>query len=78
VRLEGVWRTLQNELAALSTRSEHVLAQQSGHFIQLDQLGLVVGAIQQVVEAARRHAGLAPCTPIFPALGGACMSTRTR
>jgi pimeloyl-ACP methyl ester carboxylesterase len=76
VRLEGEWRTLQNELAALSTRSEHVLAQQSGHFIQLDQPGLVVGAIQQVVEAVRQHSRLTPCAPTFSTLGGACMSTR--
>jgi pimeloyl-ACP methyl ester carboxylesterase len=73
-RLEGVWRTLQNKLAGLSTRSEHVLAPQSGHFIQLDQPGLVVGAIQQVVDAARHHAGLTPCAKTFLALGGICLS----
>jgi pimeloyl-ACP methyl ester carboxylesterase len=77
-RLEGVWRTLQDELAGLSTRSEHVLAQQSGHFIQQDQPGLVVGAIRQVVDAARRHAGPAPCARTFPALGGTCLSVHTR
>jgi pimeloyl-ACP methyl ester carboxylesterase len=77
-RLEDVWRALQNELADLSTRSEHVLAQQSGHFIQQDQPGLVVGAIQQVVDAVRRHAGLTPCARTFPSLGGTCVSTGTR
>jgi pimeloyl-ACP methyl ester carboxylesterase len=77
-RLEGVWRTLQNELAGLSTRSEHVLAPRSGHFIQQDQPQLVVSAIQLVVDAARRHAGLAPCARTFPALGGACLSMHTR
>jgi pimeloyl-ACP methyl ester carboxylesterase len=77
-RLEGVWRMLQNELAGLSTQSEHVLAPQSGHFIQQDQPQLVVGAIQLVVDAARRHAGLASCARTFPALGGVCMSARTR
>jgi hypothetical protein len=62
----------------LSERSEHVLAQQSGHFIQQDQPGLVVGAVRLVVEAARRHAGLAPCARTFPALGGACLGVHAR
>jgi pimeloyl-ACP methyl ester carboxylesterase len=73
-RLEGVWQTLQTDLAGLSTESEHMVARQSGHFIQLDQPALVVGAIQQVVAAVRRHAGLAPCTPTFAALGATCLS----
>jgi pimeloyl-ACP methyl ester carboxylesterase len=77
-RLEGVWRVLQDELAGLSTRSAHVLARQSGHFIQLDQPALVVGAIQQVVTAVRRHAGLAPCAPAFAPIGGVCLSGHAR
>jgi pimeloyl-ACP methyl ester carboxylesterase len=77
-RLEGVWRALQDELAGLSSRSEHLLARQSGHFIQLDQPQLVIAAIEQVVTAVRQHAVLAPCAPTFAALGGTCLSGHAR
>jgi pimeloyl-ACP methyl ester carboxylesterase len=77
-RLEGVWQTLQTELAGLSTESEHMVARQSGHFIQLDQPALVVGAIQQVVTAVRAHAGLSSCRQTFAALGATCLSAPRR
>ncbi len=72
-RLEGVWRALQDELTHLSAHSVHVRGTASGHFIQEDQPALVIAAIRQVVDAARRHAALSPCAPTFPALGGACI-----
>jgi hypothetical protein len=47
------WQGLQTELAALSSEGELVLAETSGHYIQLDQPELVIDAIQQVLEAVR-------------------------
>ena len=45
---------LQTELADLSSNSRHIMAEESGHFIQNDQPDLVIDAIRQVVEAARQ------------------------
>jgi pimeloyl-ACP methyl ester carboxylesterase len=44
---------MQAELATLSPRGKRIIAEESGHFIQLDQPELVVDAIREVVEAAR-------------------------
>ena len=45
------WLGLQTELAALSTQGELVIADKSGHHIQLDQPNLVIDAIEQVLAA---------------------------
>ena len=45
---------LQAELAKLSSNGKQLIAEQSGHLIQLDQPELVVDAIRQVVEKAGR------------------------
>jgi pimeloyl-ACP methyl ester carboxylesterase len=47
---ESTWQELQNDLASLSDRSTLVVAESSGHMIQLDQPELVVDAIQQFVS----------------------------
>ena len=47
-----VWVELQEELASLSSNSSHILAQESGHFIQQDQPQLVIDAILQVIKEA--------------------------
>jgi pimeloyl-ACP methyl ester carboxylesterase len=47
------WVELQNELAALSSRSTHIVATSAGHFIQLDEPQLVIDAVSQVVSNAR-------------------------
>lgn len=39
----------QCELAHLSPRSEHVIAQQSGHFPQLSEPGVVLAALQRLI-----------------------------
>jgi pimeloyl-ACP methyl ester carboxylesterase len=44
----------QRELAALSAHSEHVIAQHSGHFPQLSEPELVVGALERLVRRSRR------------------------
>lgn len=45
------WFGLQSELAALSPQGKLVLADRSGHHIQLDQPDLVIDAIEQVLAA---------------------------
>ena len=55
-RFERTWRTLQSELAALSTDSIHIVVEGAGHStLQTDRQDAQVtsAAIEQVVEAAR-------------------------
>src|SRR6267142_423320 len=48
------WRTGQDELTALSTNSQHVFAGPgSQHFIAWQHPYLVIGAVSQVLDAAR-------------------------
>ncbi len=44
---------MQEALARLSSKSNHIIAEKSGHYIQRDQPELVIDAIRQVVEATR-------------------------
>lgn len=48
------WQQMQEELAHLSTRGTHVIAKNSGHYIQLDRPEVVIEAIQRVVDQARQ------------------------
>ncbi len=45
---------LQKDLARRSTNGEHIIAEKSGHNIQLDQPELVVESIRRVIAAAGR------------------------
>jgi pimeloyl-ACP methyl ester carboxylesterase len=47
------WQQMQNELAQLSTRSTHITAKNSGHYVQLDRPDVVVDAIRKIVDQAR-------------------------
>jgi pimeloyl-ACP methyl ester carboxylesterase len=60
-----VWMGLQKRLASLSSRSVHVLARTSGHFVQLEQPDLVLAAVRAAVDAVRNDGRLAPCAVIF-------------
>jgi pimeloyl-ACP methyl ester carboxylesterase len=55
------WRRLQQDQASLSERGCLVIAQQSGHVVQVDQPEVVVDAIRTVVEIARGH-DIHPCS----------------
>jgi pimeloyl-ACP methyl ester carboxylesterase len=44
---------MQDALARLSSRSKHIIAEKSGHYIQRDQPELVIDSVRQVVEATR-------------------------
>jgi pimeloyl-ACP methyl ester carboxylesterase len=54
--LEDGWTDGQKRLAALSTRSELIVAAKSNHMIQSDEPQLVVDAIRRVVEQVRQPA----------------------
>ncbi len=48
-----VWAQMQDELAALSSDSEHVMARKAGHDVHLDEPDLVVQAIRALVRRCR-------------------------
>jgi pimeloyl-ACP methyl ester carboxylesterase len=52
----SVWLELQHELTALSTKSTHITAEESGHYIHHDQPDLVVDVIRQMVDSAQSEA----------------------
>ncbi len=49
--LEALWPPLQEDLASLVPDARLVVAEESGHFIQVQQPDLVIEAIRQVVDA---------------------------
>jgi pimeloyl-ACP methyl ester carboxylesterase len=76
-RVVRTWRQLQDDYAARSTDSLHVIARYSPHFIQsnLGQPELVVDAVREVVAAARAGRGLRPCERLFRPPGARCLSS---
>jgi pimeloyl-ACP methyl ester carboxylesterase len=55
MKIRVAWQEMQTDLAKLSTNAVHVTAPKSGHNMQWEAPRLVVGAIHQVVNAARAH-----------------------
>jgi hypothetical protein len=51
--IRGPWMEMQDELAALSTNSDHRLLAETTHFIHFDDPDSVVQAIRDVVRAVR-------------------------
>ncbi len=49
----ATWDALQQDLASLSSNSQHSVAPHSGHYIQLDRPDLAIAAIQSVWQQAR-------------------------
>ncbi len=47
------WQQMQLELTHLSSKSKHVIAKNSGHYIQLDRPDLVIESVRGVVDQAR-------------------------
>jgi pimeloyl-ACP methyl ester carboxylesterase len=62
--LEDLWPPLQEDLASLVPGARLVIAEESGHFIQLQQPELVIEAIRQVVDAVRDPGRWAALTAI--------------
>jgi len=52
-QMAATWDALQQDLASLSSNSQHSVAQHSGHYIQLDRPDLAIAAIQSVWRQAR-------------------------
>lgn len=48
------WQNMQEDLVRLSSRGTHVIAKNSGHFIQFDRPDIVIGAVRQIVDQARQ------------------------
>ena len=66
--LKRLWDGMQDELAALSENSVHVVALASNHDVPSSRTGqpsVIVRAVQAVVGAARSHARLSPCRRLF-------------
>jgi pimeloyl-ACP methyl ester carboxylesterase len=66
--LKRLWDRTQDELAALSENSVHVVALASDHDVPSSGSGqpsVIVRAVQAVVGAARRHARLPRCRRLF-------------
>ena len=69
-----VWSRLQNELAGLSSRSVHVLAPTSAHYVQQDAPDVVMASVRAAVDAVRDDGHLAACAAIFRhAADGTCL-----
>ena len=52
-QMKRVQDEVHADLAALSTRGKRVIAQESGHYVHVDQPQVVIDAIRNVVESAR-------------------------
>jgi hypothetical protein len=66
--LKRLWDGMQDELAALSENSVHVVALASNHDVPSSHTGqpsVIVRAVQAVVGAARSHARLPRCRRLF-------------
>lgn len=53
VALDSAWAKAQDRLTRLVPGARHVVATKSSHYIQIQQPDLVIGAINQVVDAVR-------------------------
>ena len=45
------WASLQLDLTKLSSNRQRIIAENSGHFVQLDQPELVISAVQRLIES---------------------------
>lgn len=55
IAAEKAWNACQVKLLELSTDATHVLAHESGHYVQDDQPDLVIAAITQMLARVRRE-----------------------
>ncbi len=54
---KAVWKAGHDALAACSSQGASRMVPQSGHSVHLDQPGVVISAILEIVEKSRRNAG---------------------
>ncbi len=53
-KMTSAWRELQKDLASKSTKSHHIIAEDSGHMIPQHQPKIIVDAIQSMVNEVRK------------------------
>ena len=53
--MEATWKELQDELSYLNGNSTHIIAENSGHLIHLDEPELVVDAIHDVLDFVEKE-----------------------
>jgi len=72
--LGGLWWTMQDELAALSSDHLHVVAARSDHFVQgpEGQPNVLIRAVRAVVDPARDDTPLPSCARLFNGGGIRC------
>jgi pimeloyl-ACP methyl ester carboxylesterase len=70
----ALWRRTQADLATLSSDGIEIVALGSHHFVQNDDPGAVVAAVQATVAAARAGAPLAPCAEIVAGVQARCVT----
>jgi hypothetical protein len=72
-RLGSAWQDLQAGLTHLSTNSAQVIAENCGHFIQLQAPKLVIASVRQVVDACEITVGpMATHSPLSPTRNFPC------
>lgn len=54
-RMDAAWQEMQNDMATWSTNSRHEVVAGASHYIQFDQAGMVVRAVQDVVRNVRQR-----------------------
>jgi hypothetical protein len=52
-QFQQLWKTLHEEEASWSTRSQHRLVPDATHYIQFDRPGIVIAAVRSVVDSVR-------------------------
>ncbi len=52
-QMDTLWIELQEEIAALSTDSTHIIVEDASHYIHHDQPDVVIEAIQQILDMVR-------------------------
>lgn len=57
-QLQALWREMHREMLAQSSNAAHILAEDSGHFIQREQPEVVIAAVRQMLEAVRGESAL--------------------
>jgi pimeloyl-ACP methyl ester carboxylesterase len=65
-RFEAAWRAVQEDLATLSPNARFAIAEQSEHYIQLDQPEVVISSIARVVTAVREPGAYTPAATPTP------------
>ncbi len=61
--VEMIWEQLVRGYLRLSPHGEWIVAQESGHYIHLDEPDVVLNEIQDMVHTVREATGLGPQTP---------------